>query len=435
MACVTTTHYSLSINGSIEGYFPGKRGLRQGDPLSPYLFVICMEILSRLLRKLPTHPGFSYHPKCVKLNLTHLVFADDLLVFTRGDLPSVLAVASCLNTFAGYSGLIANPMKTCLYFGGVPQHLKQLILQETHFTEGDFPFRYLGLPLHTSRLTNAMYYPLLEKIRARILHWANHYLSYAGKIQLITSVISALKVEDMCLKDGTPFAYPSRKGGVGILNISAWNISQMLSWVWKLVYRSDSLWARWTKHYILKDSDIWHAKVSPSFSWYWHTVLHARDHLLSVMGTADLAIQCLQNCTSNLKFQTSAYYEFIRPRAAEIIWWKVVHCEKSVPKHRFITLLAAQASLPTMDKLISRGIYLVNRCSLRESDSESASHLFFACSYAQTVGTAMLEWAHLNYSLTDLPDERNRRIFAGLQRSPEALGHLIRFSVCRRLCL
>lgn len=83
LICVTSTHFSLIINRNIEGYFTGKRGLRQGDPLSPHLFVLCMKYLSRMLRLLPKHNGFSYHPKCSKRNFTHLLFADDLLVFTR----------------------------------------------------------------------------------------------------------------------------------------------------------------------------------------------------------------------------------------------------------------------------------------------------------------------------------------------------------------
>ncbi|XP_074278283.1 uncharacterized protein LOC141601875 [Silene latifolia] len=100
ISCITTSYFSLNVNGSTEGYFPGKRGLRQGDPLSPYLFTLCMEVLSRILRQLPSYPGFSYHPKCVKVQLTHLVFADDLLIFTRGDLPSIQAVNKCLSLFA-----------------------------------------------------------------------------------------------------------------------------------------------------------------------------------------------------------------------------------------------------------------------------------------------------------------------------------------------
>ncbi|XP_074278346.1 uncharacterized protein LOC141601939 [Silene latifolia] len=156
-------------------------GLRQGDPLSPYFFVLCMEVLSRLLRKLPTAQGFSYHPKCVKLNLTHLVFADDLLVFTRGDVPSVLAVAGCLSDFSAMTRLCANPLKTCIYFGGVEARVIQEIVHCSGFTQGDLPFRYLGIPFFPARLTEAMFLPLLDKIKEKLMHWANYSLSYAGK--------------------------------------------------------------------------------------------------------------------------------------------------------------------------------------------------------------------------------------------------------------
>ncbi|XP_074305902.1 secreted RxLR effector protein 78-like [Silene latifolia] len=84
MECVTTPHYSLSLNGELFGYFQGKRGLRQGDPLSPLLFTICLEYLSRILNRLTELDGFKHHPLFMKLNLTHLCFADDLLVFCRG---------------------------------------------------------------------------------------------------------------------------------------------------------------------------------------------------------------------------------------------------------------------------------------------------------------------------------------------------------------
>ncbi|XP_074314673.1 uncharacterized protein LOC141649902 [Silene latifolia] len=173
IACITSPYYSLLINGEVQGFFPGKCGLRQGDPLSPYLFVLCMEVLSRLLRTLPKVKNFSYHPKCVQLNLTHLIFVDDLLVFTRGDLPSVKAVSDCLDQFSLFSGLVANPSKTDLYFGGVAADVKGLILAATGFSEGKFPFRYLGLPLFNARITQDMYQPLLDKLKASIQHWAN----------------------------------------------------------------------------------------------------------------------------------------------------------------------------------------------------------------------------------------------------------------------
>ena len=81
MLCVETTSFYVAINGSLYGFFPGRCGVRQGDPLSPYLFLICMEYLSRMLKIASQQPGFHYHPKCAFHNICHLAFADDILLF------------------------------------------------------------------------------------------------------------------------------------------------------------------------------------------------------------------------------------------------------------------------------------------------------------------------------------------------------------------
>ncbi|XP_074266711.1 uncharacterized protein LOC141589992 [Silene latifolia] len=89
----------------------------------------------------------------------------------------------------GISGLQANPSKISLYFGGVDSDLKAIILAATSFIVGEFPFRYLDLPLVNARITKDMYQPLLDKIKEKIIHWANRTLSYAGKTLLVNSFI------------------------------------------------------------------------------------------------------------------------------------------------------------------------------------------------------------------------------------------------------
>ncbi|XP_074283502.1 uncharacterized protein LOC141608050 [Silene latifolia] len=118
---------------------------------------------------------------------------DDLLDFTRGDLPLIQTVDKCLSIFPGYSGLRVNPMKSNLYFGGVNPQLKQLILQTNGYIEGELPVRYLGIPLFGAMLTQSVFIPMMDKIRTKISHWANKCLSYADKIALINSVIFGIQ--------------------------------------------------------------------------------------------------------------------------------------------------------------------------------------------------------------------------------------------------
>ena len=119
MECITTTSFTIAINGSFEGFFKGGSGIRQGDPLSPYIFVICMEVLSCMLNRLNPGHGFNFHPHCEKLSLNHLCFANDLFLFCKGDLGSVQAFYNTLCRFHLISGMRINPAKSELYYAGI----------------------------------------------------------------------------------------------------------------------------------------------------------------------------------------------------------------------------------------------------------------------------------------------------------------------------
>ena len=82
--CISSPRFYVAINGELAGFFKGKKGLRQGDPLSPYLFLFVMEVLSNLIVKAARAGRIRPHPKCSDPELTHLLFADDLLIFSNG---------------------------------------------------------------------------------------------------------------------------------------------------------------------------------------------------------------------------------------------------------------------------------------------------------------------------------------------------------------
>lgn len=111
--CVTSSMSSLKFNGGIEGFFKNRVGLRHGDPLSPYLFVICMEVLTAYLnRGLNSNPDFVNHWRTKDLNLHHLMFADDILIFCKGYDSYIAEFMKCITMFSRCSGLRPNPNKS-----------------------------------------------------------------------------------------------------------------------------------------------------------------------------------------------------------------------------------------------------------------------------------------------------------------------------------
>ena len=189
MKCVKTVNYTIVVNGQTTQRFDAAKGLRKGDPMSPFLFAIAMEYLSRLFKELREEKVFKYHPKCSKLAITHLYFADDLLLFSRGDLESIKMLQRCFSKFSQASGLQANQAKSSIYCGGVQMEVKQQIMQQLGYTMEELPFKYLGVPLSTKKMSIIQWYPLIDKIMARINSWTPKKLSYAGRTQLIKTVL------------------------------------------------------------------------------------------------------------------------------------------------------------------------------------------------------------------------------------------------------
>ena len=169
--CVKTVNYTIVVNGHTTKRFDAAKGLRQGDPMSPFLFDKAMENLSRLLKRLKEEKTFKYHPKCSKLDITHLCFANDLLLFSRGDLSSIKALQGCFLEFSQASGLQANLNKSSIYCGGVQCKVRQQIVQQLGYKMEELPFKYLGVPLSSNKLSILQWYPFIDKIMARINSW------------------------------------------------------------------------------------------------------------------------------------------------------------------------------------------------------------------------------------------------------------------------
>jgi len=187
--CISSPRFSIAINGELAGFFEGMKGLRQGDCISPYLFIMVMEVLSRMLDKGTEQGKFSAHPLCLSPRLTHLAFADDLLVFSDGSHSSLLGISEILRLFHSFSGLDMNPAKSELFLGGFDDVEAIMVSDLLEVRLDSFPTRYLGLPLNPTKLSLATLQPFLQKITGHLHSWTTKFLSYAGKIRLIVSVI------------------------------------------------------------------------------------------------------------------------------------------------------------------------------------------------------------------------------------------------------
>lgn len=132
-----------------------------------------------------------------KLCITHLGFADNLLLFCRGDLISIMLLFNCFTVFSKASGLIANADKSSLYFGGVTTSEQDSILQaliELGFTKCTLPFKYVGIPLTSKKTMITQYKPFLDKMLIKVKSWTSKYLSYVDRVQLIKTILFFIQI-------------------------------------------------------------------------------------------------------------------------------------------------------------------------------------------------------------------------------------------------
>ncbi|GJW99594.1 putative reverse transcriptase domain-containing protein, partial [Tanacetum coccineum] len=185
MTCVTRTSFSIHINGDLHGYFKEKRGLHQGDPMSPYLFTLVMEVLTLILkRKVREEGDFAYHNRCSKLKIINICFADNLIMFSRGDATSARYLMEALNEYKEVSGLVSSIPKSMVFMCNVPAHIKDTIMHLMPFQIDTLSVKYLCVPLISSRLLYKDRKIHVERVRKRIGDWKNKWLSFAGRLHL-----------------------------------------------------------------------------------------------------------------------------------------------------------------------------------------------------------------------------------------------------------
>lgn len=312
MTCITTCMISVKVNGSLEGYFKAASGLRQGDPMSPYLFVIAMEVLTSILKKKTDCADFKYHHQTQILQITHLTFADDVMLFCRGERRSIDLLLEGVADFAAISGLCTNNSKSTCFFANVDRTFREYVISSTGFQQGSLPVRYLGLPLISTKLRYRDCLPLIMRIKDKIENWTTKLLNHAGRLQLLKTVLfglqgfwsahlflpkavlkqlqsmfthflwsassSAHKQVKVSWKD---CALPKAEGGLGIRDLCEWNLAAFLHHLCRIVRRDSSLWISWFHSTLLRNKAFWTVPIPSKASWCVKKILQLRPLALT----------------------------------------------------------------------------------------------------------------------------------------------------------
>ncbi|GAU25874.1 hypothetical protein TSUD_164150 [Trifolium subterraneum] len=194
--CVCTATASVLVNGSPTDEFPLERGLRQGDILSPFLFLLAVEGLHVLMEAMETHNLFYGYmvDKGTPISVSHLQFADDTLLMGTKSWVNVRALRAVLVLFETMSGLKVNFNKSMLVGVNIPDSWLGEAASALGCRVGNIPFLYLGLPIGGDPRRLSFWEPVLTSLKNHLSGWKSRFLSFGGRLVLLKSVLTSLPV-------------------------------------------------------------------------------------------------------------------------------------------------------------------------------------------------------------------------------------------------
>jgi exonuclease III len=274
-ACVFGGNLSVLVNGCPTREINIQRGLKQGDPLAPFLFLLVVEGFGGVMRRavdLDLFKGFKI--RSGGPIISHLQYADDTLCIGDASLQNLWTLKAILRGFELASGMKVNFWKSCLIGINVENSFMEMACIFLNCIRGFLPFKYLGLPVGASARRVSTWETMVEKIRKSLNSWGNKHISFGGKLVLINSVLNSIpifymsymkmpvQVRKKVVRIQRDFLWggvngkkklswvkwkvvcqDKKKGGLGVRDLELVNLSLLIKWRWRLLNGVDSaLW-------------------------------------------------------------------------------------------------------------------------------------------------------------------------------------------------
>jgi hypothetical protein len=312
MACVKSVRFSVLFNGKHLNSFKPTRGLRKGDPLSPYLFLFIAEGFSTLLNHHIATGAIEELKICRRgPGISHLLFADDCLLFFKGNSEQASKIKDILLSYEKSTGQLLNPTKSSILLG---QHCSEemsknvaaiLKVENTILDE-----KYLGLPIPEGRMKNDKFQSTKDRLMNKCSDWSEKYTSGAAKETLIKLVAQAIPSHAMSVfkfsaslcdelsqiirnywwgddldrrrvhwMSWESMCKPKGQGGIGFRDLRLFNQALLARQAWRLIEYPDSLCARLLKAKYYPSSNLIDTAFIQNTSPCWQGIIHGLELL------------------------------------------------------------------------------------------------------------------------------------------------------------
>lgn len=317
MQCISTVTYSFLINEEATGNVVPSRGIRQGDPMSPYVFILCGEVLSGLCREAQrdgSMTGIIIATKCPRIN--HLLFADDTMFFVRSSPQSCTALKDILAKYERASGQMINTSKSSISFSALTtQEDRNRVKQTLGIDQEGGVGKYLGLPELFGRKKRDLFASIIDRIKQRAVSWSSRQLSPAGKLTMLKSVLTAIPTFSMtcfllpvslCKRiqsvltrfwwddsDSTrkiswvsweTLTKPKSMGGLGLRDIQHFNKALLGKLAWKILTKPNCLLSRMLIGKYCQSDSFLRVTCSSSASHGWRGIIEGRNVIIQLLG-------------------------------------------------------------------------------------------------------------------------------------------------------